>query len=72
MNYAVIRADAADIGMLVMGTILDRVIVAVEQIDGRIRITYDDGVQTYEPHAPLHVQVEHRRHYERSAHHKPR
>lgn len=67
MNYAVIYAKAADVGMLVMGTILDRVIIAVEEDGGEIRITYDDGMQIYRPLDPLHVQVEHRRRYERPA-----
>jgi hypothetical protein len=58
MTYAVIRAAGADIGMLVRGAIFDRVVITVEEEEGRIRITYDDGVETYEPHDLLHVQVE--------------
>lgn len=68
MNYTVIRPDQADVGMLVMGTIFDRVIIAVEQDGLRVRITFDDlETRIYEPYDIIHVQTAYRRGDEQDA-----
>lgn len=67
MNYTTIRPNQADVGMLVMGAIFDRVIIAVEQEGLNVAITFDDlETRIYEPFDILHVQTTHRRRYEES------